>query len=246
MQQHSSTTSINQRTTNQSINNAQHPGETVATQAKRIGARWKAAAPSEKERLQTLAKEEKQRLAVELEEYLTKYGDALAEDGNNNNNSNTNNNGDDPFFPLARIRKIAKLDPEVKTLSKEALQLVVRATEMALAKLGNECVKTARIKNRRTLMPEDVARVCAHGVFSFLKDDVRDLTRALAESSKQKKQEAALSAGAGANNNGNNNNNNNNGAIAATSKSEKARQEAASGSKPLTSYFGTAPSNSKK
>mmetsp|Transcript_3334 Transcript_3334/g.6789 ORF Transcript_3334/g.6789 Transcript_3334/m.6789 type:complete len:268 (-) Transcript_3334:926-1729(-) len=222
--QHINNTSTTKR------NESQHPGETVATQAKRIGARWKLVAQSEKERLQALAREEKQRLAVELEAYRTKYGDAIEEHcGSNGNGKNSHHGGgDDLVFPLARIRKIAKLDPEVKTLSKEALQLVVKATEMALSKLGNECVKTARIRNRRTLLPEDVAHACKHGAFSFLKDDVGDLTKALAETADQKKREAAAAANGGA----------------APSKSETARREAASGSKPLTSYFGAAASSS--
>jgi histone H3/H4 len=81
-------------------------------------------------------------------------------------------------LPLAKIRKICKLDPEVKNLQREALVLIARAAELATARLGKEAVKVAQIQNRRKLLPEDVAQVCAsHDVFAFLRDDIRDLAR---------------------------------------------------------------------
>jgi len=201
----------------------EHPGETVASQAKRIGARWKSIPQSEKERFQAVAAREKETARIELEAYRALHGDKAPETAQQHpHHDESHEAAGDLVFPVARIRKIAKLDPEVKTLSKEALQLVVRSTEMALAKLGAECVKVARIQNRRTLLPEDVAHVCAHrDVFGFLKDDIRDLAVALAE----RKNESSSSAAA---------------AVGSNSKTEKARREAAAGSKPLTSYFGVA------
>eukprot|EP00536_Pseudo-nitzschia_multiseries_P007044 jgi/Psemu1/286854/fgenesh1_pg.157_\ len=219
--------------TKEGRNTAQHPGETVASQAKRIGARWKSIPQSEKERFQALAAREKEVARSELEAYRALYGDQALDDAHAHADNNDDHEGD-LVFPVARIRKIAKLDPEVKTLSKEALQLVVKSTEMALAKLGAECVKVARIQNRRTLLPEDVAHVCAHrDVFGFLRDDIKDLALALAERKNNDGSSSSSSAAAGASGSGSGSGGSNN-------KNEKARREAATGSKPLTSYFGVA------
>lgn len=82
------------------------------------------------------------------------------------------------IFPLARLRKITKLDPDVKGVSKEGLLLITKCAEMVTAKLGQESVKVAQLQNRRKLLPEDVAQVCAtREQFLFLREDVKDLLR---------------------------------------------------------------------
>ena len=82
------------------------------------------------------------------------------------------------ILPMARMRKICKLDPEVKNLSKEALLLVTKCTELMTSKLGMEAVRVAQIQNRRKLLPDDIANVTqAREQFLFLKDDVKDLVR---------------------------------------------------------------------
>ena len=198
----------------------EHPGEGVATQAKAIGALWKSIEENERDKYKAMATKEKEAFATAMTAYQAKFGSELE----SNNNANQTSE-DDLVFPVARIRKIAKLDPEVKTLSKEALQLVVKSAELALAKLGQESVKVARLQNRRTLLADDIAHVCSHReAFRFLKEDIADLTKALLEAKE------------------NNNNNNNGGAGAATSgggkKDDSKMAAAASGTKPLTSYFG--------
>jgi histone H3/H4 len=83
------------------------------------------------------------------------------------------------IFPLNRMRKICKLDPDVRGLSKEALALVTKAAELALAKLGTESVRVAQMQNRRKLLPEDVVMVCqTRSAFSFLKEDLADVVAA--------------------------------------------------------------------
>ena len=211
----------------------QHPGEGVASQAKRIGAKWQLISPEDKERFQNMAANERKRVAAELEAYREQFGDDDIEDNNINSE-------DDLIFPVARIRRIAKLDPEVKTLSKEALQLVVKSAELALSKLGQETVKVARIQNRRTILPEDVAHVCAHReIFQFLKDDIKDLTK---EMMNQKKDKLLAAKSVGGDDGGGTGTTT---TTTATSKKEAARVAAAVGSKPLTSYFGVAATKKK-
>ncbi len=189
----------------------------VAAQAKAIGAKWQTLDDTEKEKYKQLAQQEKESNAKALQDYHEKYGSLLETTTTTNTNHSDSN---DLIFPVARIRKIAKLDPEVKTLSKEALQLVVKSAELALAKLGAESVKVARLENRRTLMAQDVAHVCSHReAFRFLKDDLKDLTKALLEQKKNNHQANEIENKTGKN---------------------QALAEAASGTKPLTSYFGAA------
>lgn len=126
-------------------------------------------------------------------------------------------------FPVARIRRIAKLDPEVKNLSKEAIHLVVKAAELFTAQLGQETAGVARIQNRRTLLPQDVAHVCRHvSSFQFLKDDIQDL---VAQKVRQQEESNAENGGGAGKN---------------ISKKDAQREAAAAGSKPLTAYFGAA------
>ena len=123
-------------------------------------------------------------------------------------------------FPAARIRKICKLDPEVRGLSKEALMLVTKCAELATAKLGTETVKMARLQNRRKLLPEDVAHVCSHREqFMFLKEDVKDLVQSLASQAAE---------------------------VEKPKKGDSAREAAAVGTKPLTAYFGGASKEVEK
>lgn len=111
-------------------------------------------------------------------------------------------------FPVARIRKICKLDSEVNGISKEAAMLITKCAELATIRLGKECVKVAQLQNRRKLLPEDLAQVCAtRESFLFLREDVKDLVR------EQKKDSAK-------------------------SKPAAAAAASASNSKPLTAYFG--------
>eukprot|EP00656_Telonema_subtile_P018267 TRINITY_DN19850_c0_g1_i1.p1 TRINITY_DN19850_c0_g1~~TRINITY_DN19850_c0_g1_i1.p1 ORF type:complete len:270 (+),score=85.66 TRINITY_DN19850_c0_g1_i1:77-886(+) len=81
------------------------------------------------------------------------------------------------IFPLARIRKIIKADPEVKTVNKESLQLIGKATEMLLGELAKAALHVAEKQKRKTVNYNDVATVVrTHEVFQFLEDTVRPST----------------------------------------------------------------------
>ena len=122
------------------------------------------------------------------------------------------------IFPLARLRKITKLDPDVKGVSKEALLLITKCAEMMTSKLGQESVKVAQLQNRRKLLPEDVAQVCAtREQFLFLREDVKDLLKEQHLGNKK-----ALEM----------------------KKGEAAGLTLDSSSKPLTDYFGASSSRS--
>ena len=124
-------------------------------------------------------------------------------------------------LPMARVRKIVKLDPEVKGLSKEGIQLITKASELFVAALGKSTVQVATLQNRRKILPDDILQVCeTKPSFMFLQEDVRSLIDEQKEEHKikEKAKEEAKS---------------------------KANSEANSGVKPLTSFFapGSVTSN---
>lgn len=105
-------------------------------------------------------------------------------------NSGTNDDDDAILFPVARIRKICKLDPDVKGISKESALLITKATELFCTKLAKECVIMAQMSNRRKLLPEDVVEVCSmKEAFMFLRSDLIDLRKAQIEEMHLKEKE---------------------------------------------------------
>ena len=189
-----------------------------------VGQKWAAISDEEKEAFREMASKERDQVA-ELTEQRKK---AILEAGLDPKDYDDNKDGKDGskdaagglVFPVARIKRIAKLDPEVKNLSKEAIHLVVKAAELFTARLGQESTGVARIQNRRTLLPQDVAHVCKHvSAFTFLKDDIQDL---VAQKLRDREENIASDGGA----------------EKAPSKKEAQLEAAAAGSKPLTAYFG--------
>uniref|UniRef100_A0A6U2NTT2 Transcription factor CBF/NF-Y/archaeal histone domain-containing protein n=1 Tax=Leptocylindrus danicus TaxID=163516 RepID=A0A6U2NTT2_9STRA len=115
----------------------------------------------------------------------------LAKDSSSKSKGNENGYTE-LVLPLSRIKKIAKLDPEVRGITKEAMPIMVLAAEMFIKKLGQETNRIAQIQNRRTLLPEDVVEVCsAREAFAFLREDVRDLHREQVEQKKNNRKAAA-------------------------------------------------------
>jgi DNA-directed RNA polymerase I subunit RPA43 len=202
----------------------------VATIARKLGQQWAQIDQQEKGIYQQKAAKEREQVAAQLEEYnvaLQKAG-IQVEDLVDDDGKKKNSGPKDPLemvFPVGRIRKIVKLDPEVKNLSKEALQLVVKCAELFTANLGKETTGVARMQNRRKLLPQDIAHVCRHrDPFLFLKEDIQDLVVAQQQAKDQQEEENGEGTAAGI--------------AKAPSKKDTMREAAASGSKPLTAYFG--------
>jgi DNA-directed RNA polymerase I subunit RPA43 len=138
----------------------------VGVVARILGQLWSSLGENDKAIYQQRAAKERERVSKQVEKYMGSLPEV-----------------DDPIksptvtlLPSARIRKICKLDPEVKGLSKEALQLITKCAELMTVKLGTETQKVAQLQNRRTILPDDVAHVCANREqFLFLREDIRDL-----------------------------------------------------------------------
>jgi histone H3/H4 len=214
---------------------SKHPGEGVTKVAKLLGQHWSSLSQEEKQIYQQKSSEEKERVAKQIEQYnraLEKAGITVDEEENNKDDRQTISRPFDLIIPVARVRKIAKLDTDVKNVSKEALSLITKCTELFVAKMGKETTKVARVQNRRTVLPQDVAHVCSHrDVFLFLKDDVQDLTKRQREEKQQQKGEHNGTATTAT-------------TTTTTTKSIDKNQLAAQNTKPLTAYFGTASSSS--
>jgi histone H3/H4 len=182
-----------------------------------MGQLWSTLETQEKESYQQKAAQERERVAKELDAWKA-AGGVLEQPAFGGAGG-----GGDPnalVFPVARIRKICKLDEDVKGISKEALALITKCAELATAKLGREVVRVAQLQNRRKLLPDDVAQVCqTREQFLFLKDDIKDLVR----EQLQEQKEASESDKAGGKK---------------PKAAEVANSAAAAGSKLLTAYFG--------
>ena len=138
--------------------------------ARETGQLWSALTEQEKAVYQQQAAQEKEEVAQALAKYKdlpdSVFGDTQKKTPTVHALS----------LPSARIRKICKLDPDVKGISKEALLLITKSAESFTTRLGMETVKVAALQNRRTLLPDDVAHVCsAREQFLFLREDIRDL-----------------------------------------------------------------------
>ena len=157
----------------------QHVGEGVAAIGRALGQLWSTLTDEEKQVYQQKAAAERERVARDLEAWNKAHGDKPSVDEVFKNCSAAAPHDPSALgYPSARVRKICKLDPEVRGLSKEALLLVTKAAELTTVKLGIESVRVAQIQNRRKLLPEDVAMVCrTRDQFAFLKQDVLDLVR---------------------------------------------------------------------
>ena len=164
----------------------QHPGETVGVVARAMGQMWSALSEEDRVVYQEQSAKERERVAQEVARYKLEGIDINAPKPFDPNSL---------IFPVARIRKICKLDQEVNGISKEAAMLITKCAELALIKLGQECVKVAQLQNRRKLMPEDVAQVCdSREQFLFLREDVKDLVRDQKKGAEKPKQAPSAAA----------------------------------------------------
>jgi histone H3/H4 len=197
---------------------------------------WAALTEQEKARYHQQSAQEKERVAAELEEAYNKdYVPDSAALGAlfspTTRNPATVHSSSSLQLPSARIRKICKLDPDVKGISKEALLLITKSAEVFTKRLGSETVRVAALQNRRKLLPQDLASVCsAREQFLFLKEDVRDWQHEMHRQQQQQQQQARLAKTTkqhksdDADNDTTTNNNN--------KKKQDAKNE-----KPLTDYF---------
>mmetsp|Transcript_24421 Transcript_24421/g.44176 ORF Transcript_24421/g.44176 Transcript_24421/m.44176 type:complete len:247 (-) Transcript_24421:20-760(-) len=213
---------------------ARHPGEGVGAVARETGQMWAALTEEEKAPYHQQSAQEKERVAAELETYKKDYHLPDSALGALFSSSLMTTKKEPSAtvmthslqLPSARIRKICKLDPDVKGISKEALLLITKSAEVFTKRLGMETVQVAALQNRRKLLPQDIANVCsAREQFLFLKEDVRDLQQEM-----HQQQQARLTKAKRKSDTTTTTNNIN-------KKQQQARGDDAANGKPLTDYF---------
>ncbi len=192
-----------------------YQGEGVAALSKATGELWKGLQQTEKEVYENQAAQEREKYMKDKQRLI----DAGVWPESSSGGADAGEYDEEAIlFPIGRIRKICKLDSDVKGMSKEATLLVAKATELFASKLGSEVVTMAQMSNRRKLLPDDVVEVCSvKERFMFLKDDLQDLINEQKEVQKEKENEKAASSG---------------------SKSDKSGGGGKAGSSSLLSYFG--------
>ncbi len=170
-----------------------YQGEGVAALSKATGELWKGLQQAEKEVYESQAAKEREKYMKDKQRLI----DAGFWPESSSGGADAGEYDEEAIlFPIGRIRKICKLDSDVKGMSKEATLLVAKATELFASKLGSEVVTMAQMSNRRKLLPDDVVEVCAvKERFMFLKDDLQDLIHEQKEIQKEKENEKAASSG---------------------------------------------------
>lgn len=201
-----------------------YQGEGVAAISKATGALWAALEPSDKEGYENQAAQERERYMKDKQRLIDagRWPDSNDMSSSGGGAAGDTYDEDAIIFPIGRIRKICKLDGDVKGMSKEATMLVAKATELFAAKLGSEVVTMAQMSNRRKLLPDDVVEVCSvKERFMFLKDDLNDLRNEQRDIEKEKENEKAASSSGGKG-----------------GESDKSDGGASKGTSSLFAYFG--------
>ena len=142
----------------------EHPGTTVGDQAKVLGELWKALPDDERKAWNEAAAADKERYERERADFVAAHGaDAL--DGGADGDDAAIAAGE-TAFPLAKIKRIVKLDPDVKNITKEATALIAKASELFVAGLVGETMRMmpegGGKAGRKHIKPSDVAHCIGH------------------------------------------------------------------------------------
>ena len=140
--------------------------------------------PEERERYQKRGIAEKEKYRKEVER-LRSLGLVMEDDVKRKNENQLE-------LPVAKVRKICRLDPDVRGISKEAVLLVAKSAELFTSKMGEESMRMAQLQNRRTLLTDDLLDVCSmKEAFLFLREDIKDM---ILEMNKNKKTDTKSSS----------------------------------------------------
>lgn len=144
----------------------------IGSIAKIVGQLWKNMSPEERKPYQDMAHNQKQMFQKEMESFkLRNPNYTFAPTG-----SSTAPAASELILPIGRIKKLCRLDPEVKSMSKDAVTLVTKCAELFTEALADEVEGIARVQKRKTLISQDLVDVCSlKEKFFFLKDDMMDL-----------------------------------------------------------------------
>lgn len=133
-----------------------NPGVSFADITKMIAEQYKALPAEELERIQAVIDKEKAR--------REEAGDA--DDANDEEKPKPEQSLHALVLPLARIKRLMKMDDNVKIISKEAIAVTTKATELFIARFALKCASTASLRGGRTVGINDVLHTI-HGQSQF-------------------------------------------------------------------------------
>ena len=135
--------------------------------AKEVGNQWRTLPADEKSKYEERAKVNKD----EYDSIMAKIR-ANEPEARSTRKSKIEISRESSIFPLARVKKIIKLDEDVKRISPDALFLFSKATEMFLANLAVETEEIMDAHRRRTVKLTDLNHAIHKSVRNkFLQSD---------------------------------------------------------------------------
>lgn len=121
---------------------------------------------TDRNRLEALSEVDKARYNNEVAlSQANNHANANANDNNNNNleaDVESEPTAGGIAIPLARVKRLCKVDPEVKNIGKEALVSMSKATELFIQYLAASAAKAAANRGVRTIREVDLLS-CIHG-----------------------------------------------------------------------------------
>jgi histone H3/H4 len=127
--------------------------------ARVLAERYRNLSAAEKDRLETLVKLDKERYNREMEEAISYELELGVADNYNKDRDKTLCEAPGSLsIPVGRVRKIVKLDDDVKNVSKEALSVITKATELFIAYLGVRCTNTSAQRGSRSVRETDLVK----------------------------------------------------------------------------------------
>jgi len=121
-----------------------------------IGEQFRSLSAEEKDRLELLAQQDKERYIKEMEIQAKLDVEMKA------NNAVVNENGISVIaripltIPIARVRRTIKLDPDVKNLSKESVALVTKAVELFIGYLATRSSQGVSLRGSKQVNEYDL------------------------------------------------------------------------------------------
>jgi len=136
---------------------AENPGATIGEIGKILGKQWSTLAEEEKTTFTSTAAEAKAKYQEKIIAWKLDMEDFISNGGIPSSHS-TESQGDprDNVLPLARIKKIMKRDPDVSNMSKEALFLMTKCTDLFVEHLGEQSIRQAYGQKRKSVRVEDI------------------------------------------------------------------------------------------
>eukprot|EP01138_Halocafeteria_seosinensis_P006344 gb/GECG01006485.1/.p1 GENE.gb/GECG01006485.1/~~gb/GECG01006485.1/.p1 ORF type:complete len:608 (+),score=142.93 gb/GECG01006485.1/:1-1824(+) len=138
----------------------------------KVGEEWANLDSETKAKYQTRAekaKEEYQQKLKEYQEKIRKYPHLAPQKSSESSDSDSLTNS---VFPLARVKKVVKADPDIHNVSKEAMLVSMKAAEYFLEDLFDTAM-TAATRSGKKKVDAEVIGSCARKfpVYNFLADD---------------------------------------------------------------------------